>query len=116
MRRRFIIEICNGKINEDDPQLKLEHPLKYYLENIGNIKVMNELRQENLELYNKIQRISYIKSFQTREKLYLCPECHTSIVEDEWGEQYCPSCGLVTRSHYDYVAGLKFKLPYGLKI
>ena len=44
-----------------------------------------------------------------------CPHCHTLLEVDE--EQiYCPKCGLVTQDSYDYQAGMKYKLPHGLKL
>ena len=47
-----------------------------------------------------------------------CPECKTlTIVRSENGsEEYCTKCGLITRASYNYQAGIKFELPYGLLI
>ncbi|WP_296882143.1 hypothetical protein [uncultured Methanobrevibacter sp.] len=47
-----------------------------------------------------------------------CPECKTlTIVRSEnRSYEYCETCGLITRASYDYAAGLKLDLPYGLLI
>lgn len=52
------------------------------------------------------------------ENLDKCPECKTlTIVRSEnHSYEYCENCGLITRASYDYAAGLKFDLPYGLII
>ena len=52
------------------------------------------------------------------ENLNECPECKTlTIVKSENNSyEYCENCGLITRASYDYAAGLKFDLPYGLII
>ena len=77
---------------------------------------MERLRWEDIELYNLVQRLHFLKSFQNTEPIYNCPECGEDIREDEWGEEYCPQCGLITRSHSTYTAGRKFELPFGLKL
>ena len=93
-----------------------ENPITYYLNHIGNQEIMNKLKWEDPLLYFRVQRISYILSFKSKEPLWKCPHCGEQITEDEWGEEYCPSCGLVTRSNYPYVAGIQFELPYGVKL
>jgi len=52
------------------------------------------------------------------ENIDKCPNCKTlTIVRSENGsEEYCTQCGLITRASYDYVAGIKFDLPYGILI
>ena len=95
---------------------KEENTLTYYLQHIGNQKIMERLRWEDIELYNLVQRLHFLKSFQNTEPIYNCPECGEDIREDEWGEEYCPQCGLITRSHSTYTAGRKFELPFGLKL
>lgn len=51
------------------------------------------------------------------EQLDFCPECETkTIIENEWGEEYCSQCGLIVRSPYTYVGGQRIILPYGIKI
>lgn len=51
------------------------------------------------------------------EQLDICPECESkTIIENDWGEEYCSKCGLVVRTSFDYVGGLKINLPYGKKI
>ena len=101
---------------KSDDELKTINPLTYYLKHIGNIELMEELRWENPPLYRKVHRIHYILSFKTKEPLNKCPECGEHITSDEWGEEYCPKCGCVTRNNYNYTSGTKHCLPYGLKI
>ena len=96
--------------------MKNDLKLKYYIDHIHDSNVMHELRWKEPETDNKVRRLFYIKSLQSKEPLTLCPECGFDIVEDEWGEEYCPKCGTVTRSHSQYSAGFKHDLPYGLKI
>ena len=98
-----------------DDELKETNPVKYYLNHIGNLKIMVQLKQENRELYDFIHRLDYIKSFQNTEPISRCPECNTRINQDEWGEEYCPKCGTVTRSNYPYVAGIPVEFPFGTK-
>lgn len=105
-----------SKKNYGDTQLKEENPVKYYLKHIGDKQIMETLRWEDIELYNFVQRLHYVQSFQTREPLNKCPKCEEPIEEDEWGEEYCSKCGLVTRSHYPYVASQKIIFPYGIKL
>ena len=47
-----------------------------------------------------------------------CPVCKTLTIvrSEDRSYEYCSICGLVTRASYDYVAGLKIDLPYGLLI
>ena len=104
----------NDKLHEND-EIE-ENPVTYYLNHIGNQKIMERLRWEDITLYKLVQRLHFLKSFQNTEPIYNCPECGDDICEDEWGEEYCPRCGLITRSHSTYVAGRKFKLPFGLKL
>lgn len=100
----------------EDDELKKENPIKYYLKHYGDQKIMKELRFENRELYDKIHRLHYILSQCNKEPIWVCPECKGHIAQDEWGEEYCPRCGLVTRSHTNYNAGIQINLPYGLKL
>ena len=106
--------MCTEKISDDD-KLKLEDPIKYYLEHIHDEDIMNELKWEDPELYNHIIRLNFIHLMSNHEQIYICPECHKNIITDEWGEEYCSNCGLVTRTYYDYVAGLRLELPFGRK-
>jgi ribosomal protein L37AE/L43A len=52
------------------------------------------------------------------ENIEKCPECQTlTIVRSEnRSYEYCEKCGLITRASYDYAAGQKIELPYGLLI
>lgn len=51
------------------------------------------------------------------EQLHFCPECGTRLDNDlDKGDDYCPNCGLITRSSSEYTMGQKIRLPYGLKI
>lgn len=59
-------------------------------------------------------RLLYIKSIQSHTPNY-CPECGEPLtVDDE--QVYCPKCGLVCLDSTEYTAGLKYNLPYGLKL
>lgn len=109
------IELCNENFSDDDLQLKLENPTKYYLENIDDAEIMNELKWEDPDLYLHILRLNFINKITDHEPIYRCPECRSNIITDEWGEEYCSNCGLVTRTHYQYVAGQSIVLPFGLK-
>ena len=114
--------IYRGRMNDvkseisDDDKLKNENPIAYYLKHINNKEIMKELRWNNVSLYRKVHRINYILSFKTKEPLRKCPTCGGKITNDEWGEEYCQRCGLVTRNNYPYLASLPYELPYGLKI
>lgn len=48
----------------------------------------------------------------------VCPYCgtHTIILDEEKCEEYCTTCGVITRAASRYVAGNKVDLPYGLII
>lgn len=101
--------------NVNDDTLKLENPIKYYLKNFDDEEIMAELRWEDPELYQKILRIVEIDGMKNKQQIYRCPECEKNIITDEWGEEYCSNCGLVTRAHYPYVAGQRINLVFGLK-
>lgn len=107
--------MCNEKNTSDEDQLKLENPTKYYLKNFKNHEIMDELKWEDPYLYDTIIRLHYIKQMQNPDNIYMCPECRGNIITDESGEEYCKNCGLVTRTHYPYVAGQRFIVDYGLK-
>lgn len=100
----------------DDEKLKIENPLRYYLNHINDMKIMAELLKENRLLYHKVHRIDYILSFKTKEPLRKCPKCGNPILTGEWGEEYCQKCGVITRNNYPYMAGIQHDLPYGLKL
>ena len=106
----------NLTLSEEDTQLLKENPIRYYLKHIGNIKMMGELKRDNRELYDKVHRLHYILSFANKEPIWKCPECGEDINVDEFGEEYCPRCGLITRTHTNYNAGIQIKLPYGIKL
>lgn len=105
--------MCTNQISDD--KLKIENPLQYYLDNINDNDIMTELAWEDPELYQHVQRIYFIHKMQNHEPIYKCPECRGEIITDEWGEEYCETCGQVTRTQFRYVAGHKIKLAYGLK-
>lgn len=48
----------------------------------------------------------------------ICPECKTRtiILDEEKCEEYCVTCGIITRAASRYVAGKKVDLAYGLII
>lgn len=52
------------------------------------------------------------------ENIEKCPECQTFTIQlsENRSYEYCTRCGLITRASYDYVAGIKINLPYGLLI
>lgn len=106
----------NLTLTEEDTQLLKENPIKYYLKHIGNQKIMGELKRDNRKLYDKVNRLHYIRSFANHDPIWKCPECGEHINIDEFGEEYCPICGLITRSHTYYNAGIQIDLPYGLKL
>lgn len=106
--------MCDEKIS-DDTKLKYEDPVTYYLKHFHNQEIMGELRWCDPYLYLQICRIHFIQQLKDKTPTSKCPECGDEIIQNEWGEEYCNSCGLVTRSTYDYVAGFKIYLPYGLK-
>lgn len=59
-------------------------------------------------------RLNYIKKLQAKTP-HECPECNNELTVDD--EQiYCPKCGLVTQDSYNYIAGIKYTLPHGLKL
>ena len=53
-----------------------------------------------------------------KENTDLCPNCetHTIKLSQNRSFEYCTKCGLITRASYDYVAGMKITLPYGILI
>ena len=104
-----------GNFIDDNLKLLLENPTQYYLEHIDDDQIMMELAMEDLDLYLHVLRLDFIHKMTNHEPIYKCPECQSIIVTDEWGEEYCSKCGLVTRSYYDYVAGMSIKVPFGLK-
>lgn len=106
--------MCDEKIS-DDIKLKYEDPVTYYLKHFHDQEIMGELRWIDPYLYFQIYRIHFIQQLKDKTLTSKCPDCGDEIIQDEWGEEYCNSCGLVTRSTYDYVAGFKIYLPYGLK-
>ena len=107
--------MCTENISDDDLQLKLENPTKYYLKHYDDEEIMAQLLWDDPELYHHIQRLHYIHEISNHERIFSCPECRTNIITDEKGEEFCVNDGLVTRTHYDYVAGQKIYLPFGLK-
>ena len=110
------IELCNEKISDENLQLKLEDPIEYYLKNIEDPEIMAELRWEDPYFYDYLLRLHFINEMQNHENIYRCPECRGNIITDiDSGEEYCTCCGLVTRTHYPYVAGQRLMLDYGLK-
>lgn len=106
--------MCNNQLSDDD-KLKMENPLQYYLEHIHDKKIMAELAWDDPEFFQHVHRIYFIQQIQNHEPIYKCPECRGKVITDEWGEEYCETCGLVTRTQFPYVAGHKIRLPYGLK-
>ena len=104
-----------GNFIDDDLKLRLENPTKYYLNHIHDEQVMIELILEDPYLFQRVRRLHFINQFRNHDNVYQCPECRGSIIKDESGEEYCETCGLVTRTHIAYVAGQRISLPFGLK-
>lgn len=104
-----------GNYIDDDLRLKLENPKKYYLDHITDEEIMVELIMDDPYLYQHIMRLDFINKIRNHDKIYQCPECRSNIITDEWGEEYCETCGLITRTHYNYTAGHRITLPFGLK-
>lgn len=100
---------------DDDLQLRLENPTKYYLDHINDEQVMIELVLEDPYLYQHVMRLDFINKMSNHENIHQCPECRSNIITDEFGEEYCETCGLITRTHIPYVAGQRINLPFGLK-
>ena len=100
---------------DDTLKAKLVNPTKYYLEHVDDDAIMMELAREDLELYAHVLRLDFINKMSNHEPIYQCPECRSNIITDESGEEYCSTCGLVTRTYYKYVAGQCISLPFGLK-
>ena len=105
----------NDKISDDDHQLKLENPTKYYLKHFDDKEIMDELKWEDPYFYYYILRLHFTNEIKNHENIYRCPECRGNIITDDQGEEYCTDCGLVTRTQYSYTAGQPILLPYGLK-
>lgn len=114
--RGSILNCALENFLDDDLQLRLENPTEYYLKNIEDHEIMAELRWEDPYFYDYILRLHFINEMQNHENIYRCPECRGNIITDiDSGEEYCTCCGLVTRTHYPYVAGQRVTLDYGLK-
>ena len=106
----------NEKEHDLDEKLKEENPIKYYLKHYGDQKIMMELRLENRELYNKIHRLHYILSMQSKEPVWKCPECNTKTIKlsENRSYEYCTKCGLITRVSIEYAASQKLNIAYGI--
>ena len=91
-----------------------EELLDYYLHKATK-KEWALLKWVKPDVYIIIKRKKYISECVNHEPIHICPECGGNIISDEWGEEYCNTCGLVTRSYYDHVAGQPIILPFGLK-
>ena len=104
-----------GNFIDEDLKQKLENPTQYYLDHIHDEKIMLELAGGDIEYYQYILRLDFIDKMSNHEHIYQCPECQGNIITDIWGEEYCEKCGLVTRTHYPYVASQRITLDYGLK-
>ena len=96
--------------------LETEDKITYYLSNIDNEEVMEDLRWISPNLFLKIMRLSYINTFRNKEPISTCPECHEKTILLDDGEEYCEKCGLVTRNNYPYTAGFKHYLEYGVRL
>ena len=104
-----------GNYIDDNLKLRLENPTKYYLNHIHDEEIMIELIREDPYLFQHVIRLDFINKISNHDNIHQCPECRGSIIKDESGEEYCETCGLVTRTHIAYVAGQRISLPFGLK-
>ena len=93
----------------------MENPTKYYLQHFYDQEIMDHLKWVDPYQYLDVIRLHFIKQMTNHENINTCPECKGNIITDEWGEEYCEECGLVTRTHYPYIAGQKITLDYGIK-
>ena len=107
----------NEKWLDDITGADLQKNFEYYLQNIDNQEIMDQLKWENPRLYDIVHRIDYILSFSNKQPIGKCPECGAEIIVDKDAcEEYCRECGLVTRNSYPYVASQKYDLPYGIRL
>ncbi len=59
-------------------------------------------------------RMYYIMGLQSHIP-NTCPECsHELKIDDE--QIFCPKCGLVTQDSSEFIAGMKYHLPHGLRL
>ena len=107
-----------GKLqNIKNEHLKTTDPFKYYLSNVDNEDVMTELKWINPIVFKKIIRLNYINSIRNKEPISKCPECGKPIQYDnDTCEEYCETCGVITRTSYPYTAGIKFTIEYGVRL
>lgn len=105
-------EVCN-----DDEKLKLEDPIRYYLKHSDDEEIMTQLKWEDYEFYQLVIRLIFLDQAINHEPIWRCPECGAYVtIDKDKSEEYCPSCGLITRNCYPYTAGNKYELPYGLRL
>lgn len=69
---------------DDALQLRLENPIKYYLDYIDDEEIMIELIQDDPYLYQHIRRLNFINKMINHENMHQCPECRSNIINDEW--------------------------------
>ena len=80
-------------------------------EKMETIPDMWLMTSEEREKYFRLQYILSIKSHIPVR----CPRCKTILeIDDE--QIYCPHCGLITQNSTNYSAGMKTKLPHGLRL
>ena len=65
--------------------------------------------------YQKEQRLLYIIRLKSHAPS-TCPECGHDLIYEEDVEIYCNHCGLVCASTIEYVAGIRIKYPFGLRL
>ena len=98
----------------EDYDLLIENPLKYYHEHKDELDTLEWLSPE---IYNWLMRVKFIDSIRNKEPISKCPECGGEIeVDKDKCEEYCESCGLITRNPYPYTAGQEYILPYGVRL
>lgn len=69
------------------------------------------------QISNEHECLWYDEREVPEEHLTTCPECGDNLDHDEdYDEDYCPSCGLVVSGPYPYIAGRPISYPYGLRI
>ena len=99
----------------EDYDLLIEKPVQYYEKHKDDL--LHELEWIAPNLYEWLLRMVFIYTLGNKEPIWKCPECGGVIeVDNDKCEEYCETCGLITRSTYPYTAGIKFDLPYGVRL
>lgn len=76
-----------------------------------NIQISYDNRKQQFRLYCNSCKKDYILSKKVKIE---CPQCKSIDIRFDEDETTCGECNLVLATTYDYVAGFKIKLPWGL--